>query len=181
MRIAAVMFAGALALTTYALHANTLAELPEGWSLQGEAPELFSARVDHDDTPSGQGSMVLKREETSHVLGTGQLVKKLPVALYAGKLVRLSVHIKAEGAAKMQDGLAIVSTDSSWVSGEDHPQGWYWARKIMGVSAGMKELGVGVSLKGPGEVKVDVIEVEVIGEVPADQKGITLKNADGKD
>lgn len=84
MRTAAVLFASALAFTTYSLHASS-GDLPPGWSLQGEAPQLYSGGIDREDSPSGEGSVVLRRTEASHAYGAAMLLQTFSAADYAGK------------------------------------------------------------------------------------------------
>lgn len=169
MRIPAVVFASALALTTHSLYASGSSSLPDGWSLEGEAPKLYSAGVDLDDSPSGNGSMVLQRTEAAHPYGSAMLLQSIPTADYAGKRVRLSMRIRAEGVLGTNAGIAIKDSHGMHTQTMDNLRGWKLQRKILTFPASAQQLAIGVTLKGPGTIKVDEIRLEPLDDAPAGQ------------
>lgn len=179
MRTAAVLFASALSFTTYSLYASAADVGPE-WSVQGEAPQLYSGTVDHADSPSGKGSMVLKRTETSHPYGSAWLVKSLP-AEYAGKQLRVSYHVRSEGEGPIGNSIVILDSHGQHASGYPATRHWSWHRKLITLPKGTTGMATGIGLKGPGTVKIDRIQIEVVGDAPEEQNArqiVSLKDDD---
>ena len=176
MRIPAVLFACGLALGAYSLNASSNAGLPEGWSVGGEAPKLYASDVDTSDSPSGKGSLVLRRTETSHDFGSANLTQRFPVGPYAGKRVRVSMHVRFQGIEKMA-GVVYIETDNGAHSQAMEFDGnWTRTDYTLSLPADAKQLDIGVGLKGPGSAKVDAIELEVLGDAPADMRGIRISD-----
>lgn len=172
MKIAAVLFASAIALTTYSLHASSN-DLPPGWALGGEAPQLYAVAVDRADTPSGQGSVVLRRSETSHPYGAATLVQTLPIAQYAGKRIRMSANFKTEAS---EAGISVNAGMNSHMSSIDQHKGeWIWRVSEWTIGRDIKEFKAGVWIKGPGYIKIDEIKVEVLGDAPPGHKGTSME------
>lgn len=184
MRIPAVLFACGLALGAYSLNASSNAGLPEGWSVGGEAPKLYAAEVDTSDSPSGQGSMVLRRTETSHEFGGAHLAQSIPVGPYAGKRVRVSLHVRFQNADRLAGAIYIGTENSSHGQSDEYGDNWVWSQTTLTLPADVKQLEIGVGLKGPGSAKVDAIALHVLGDAPADQRGTRISDTtlvvDGK-
>ena len=176
MRIPAVLFACGLALGAYSLNASSNARLPEGWSIGGEAPKLYAADVDTSDSPSGKGSLVLRRTETSHDFGGANLTQRFSVGPYAGKRVRVSMHVRFQGIEKMA-GVVYIGTDTGAHSqGTEFDDNWAWYDCTLSLPADAKQLDIGIGLKGPGSAKVDTIELKVLGDAPADLQGTRISD-----
>jgi hypothetical protein len=174
MRTAAVLFTCGLALATYSLNASSNAGLPDGWSIGGEAPKLYSASVDTSDSPSGKGSMVLRRTETSHPFGSAQLSQTFPVEVYAGKRIQVSVRARFQDSKPM-GGLIFIGTENgSHLHGSDIGDDWNLFESTVTLPISLKKLAVGVGLNGRGSVKVDSIELTVLGDAPPDQRGVSI-------
>lgn len=181
MRTAAVLFASALAFTTYSLYASASTGLPPEWSLQGEAPQLYNASVDSSDTPSGNGSLVLKRTETSHPYGSAFLLKSLPSEQYAGKRIRVSYHVLSQGVDGPNGGIVVHDSHGQHSEGMDlNDNRWAWHTRVLTLPKDVKSLSTGIWLKGPGTVKVDEMKIEVLGDAPPDQaaRHIKMEKAD---
>lgn len=181
MRPAAVLFASALAFTTYSLYAGAATGIAPEWSLQGEAPQLYSASVDTADTPSGNGSLVLKRTESSHPYGSAFLLKSLPAGQYAGKRIRVSYHILSQGVDGANGGLVVHDSHGQHSEGMTLPENrWTWHNRVLTLPKDVKSLATGIWLKGPGAIKVDEMKIEVLGDTPPDQlaRHIKMEKAD---
>lgn len=174
MRTAAVLFACGLALGTYSLNASSYAGLPDGWSIGGEAPKLYNADVDMSDSPSGKGSLVLHRTETSHPYGSAQLAQGIPAVPYAGKRVRVSMRVRFQGIERMEGKIYIGTDNSSHVQSLDFGDDWTMYQSTVSLPANLKKLDIGVGLKGPGSAKVDGIELQVLGDAPPGQRGVSI-------
>jgi hypothetical protein len=178
MRIPAVVFACGLALGVYALNASSNVGLPPGWSIGGEAPKLYAADVDMDDSPSGKGAVVLRRTETSHPYGSAQISKSIPVGPYAGKRVRVSMRVRFQGTEPMAGKIYIGTDNSSNMQGLRFGNDWTLYQATVTLPAAVRQLDIGVGLKGPGSAKVDGIELEVLGDAPADQRGVKIEGGE---
>ena len=176
MKIAAVLFASAVAFTTYSLHAST-GDLPDGWALQGEAPQLYSASIDRADSPSGKGSVVLQRAETSHPYGSAWLLQPL-AADYAGKCIRLSYHIRSQGAEVPDSGIVVRDSHGQHTMSLMKEDNWVWIKHVISLPKDTKAMSTGVSLKGPGTIKIDAVTVEVLGDAPADQPARRIRKSE---
>lgn len=173
MKIPAVLLACGLALGAYALNAHSQTGLPDGWAIGGEAPKLFAADVDTGDSPSGKGSVVMRRTETSHPYGGANLMQSFAPEAYAGKRVRLRAHVRFLGSANREGGgkIMIAPNDASYSQsnkGFDHE--WTWYEATVTLPADLKKLAIGVNFKGPGSAKVDAIDLEVMGEAAPGQQ-----------
>ena len=177
MRITAVLFACGLALGAYTLNASSNTRLPAAWSLGGEAPKLFSTDIDMSDSPSGKGSVVLRRIETSHSFGKARLLKSFPVAPYAGKRVRLSMRVRFQDGDKIDEMERQIYVGGESESVQDIPQfsgDWDLYQSTLTLPADLRRLEIGVALKGSGSAKVDGIELQVLGDAPAGQHAISV-------
>jgi hypothetical protein len=177
MRIPAVLLACGLALGAYTLNASSqTAALPDGWSISGEAPKLFAGEIDMDDSPSGKGSAVMRRTETSHPYGSANLLQGISPEPYAGKRVRLRAHVRFLGDANRGGGKVWIAPNNGAYSqsnkGFSHE--WTWYEATVTFPAKLEKLAIGVSFKGPGSAKVDVIQLEVLGDAPADQQATQI-------
>lgn len=173
MRVTSVLFASLLAMAAYTVNAGSTANLPDDWSIGGEAAKLYRADVDTSDSPSGKGSVVLRRSETSHPFGGAHMVRTFPAAAYAGKRVRVSMHARYEGERPRMEGMLVIGTDEGYhTSGLDVDSGWHLYQTIVTWPADIKKVTVGVALNGSGSAKVDGIELEVLGDAPAGQRHI---------
>jgi hypothetical protein len=167
MRIPAVLLACGLALGAYTLNAD-------GWAISGEAPKLYAGDVDMEDSPSGKGSVVLRRTETSHPYGSARLAQTLPAEQYAGKRVRLHAHVRFQDSGRDQGGVWIGANDNSHMHGLTFSHGWTSYEATVTFPADLKKLAIGVSLNGPGSAKVDALELEVLGDAPPGLKGTRI-------
>ena len=176
MRIPAVLFACGLALGAYSLNASSNAGLPEGWSIGGEAPKLYATDVDTSDSPSGKGSVELRRTETSHEFGGAHLVQRFPVEPYAGKRVKVSMHVRFQGTETMAGAVYIGTGNGAHSQNMEFDDNWTWLTCILSLPADAERLDIGVGMKGPGSAKVDAIELQVLGDAPADLRGTRISD-----
>lgn len=174
MRTAAVLFTCGLAMATYSLSASSNANLPAGWSIGGEAPKLYDASIDTSDSPSGKGSILLRRTETSHPFGSGQLSQNIPVEAYAGKRVQVSVRVRFQNVKPMEGQIYIGTENGSHLQGRDVGDGWNLFQTTVSLPFAIKKLAIGVGLKGSGSAKIDGIELTVLGDAPPDQRGVSM-------
>ncbi|MBQ5964304.1 hypothetical protein [Massilia sp. ZL223] len=178
MKPTAVLFACGLALAAYTLNASSNAGLPDGWSVGGEAPKLYHADVDAADSPSGKGAMVLMRTDTSHPYGSAWLAQRIPADAYAGKRVRVSMRVRFQDIEPMEGKIYIGLDGGASLQGMRFSQDWTVYESTLSLPAGVKQLDVGVGLKGPGSARVDGIALQVLGDAPAGLPGLNIERSD---
>ena len=176
MKPAAILFASAVALATYALNASSNSGLPAGWSVVGEAPHLYAAEL-AGDGPARAGTLVMHRTENSHPYASAALVKQLPVQDYAGKQLRISLRLRAEGADLPKVGIYIGHGKSVHVNGVNaaNLKTWNTVQSMVTLPRSLDTFNVGVNLHGPGRVQVDDLKIEVLGDAPADQEWASIR------
>lgn len=182
MRLPAVLFACTLALGAYTVNAGSVTGLPPGWALGGEAPQLYAADVDKAGSPSKHEAMVLRRTETSHPYGSAWLAEALATGTYAGKRVHLSMRVRmldvgVHGGSLFigfDDGLNLQSfpdSENAEISGK-----WTTYGYTLILARDIRRFELGVGLKGPGRIEVGDIDLQVVGDAPPDQKGLTIRS-----
>lgn len=177
MKTPAVLFTCALALATYTLNARSSADLPDGWSISGEAPKLYAVDVDTSDSPSGKGSVKLRRTEISHPYGNAQMARSFPVDAYAGKRVLVTVRARFQDNTPIENQIFIGTDNDTHLEGLDlGGDTWNMYQVTASLPHNIKKLEVGVGLKGRGTAKVDGIELEVLGDAPPEQRVISTGN-----
>ncbi|MBQ5949050.1 hypothetical protein [Massilia sp. ST3] len=177
MKPIAVLFACALALGAYALNASSNPGLPEGWSLGGEAPKLYHADVDTADSLSGKGAMLLVRTDTSHPYGSAWLAQRIAGEPYAGKRVRVTMRVRFQDIEPMEGKIYIGADGGASLQGLRFSRDWTVYESILTLPADVKQLDVGVGLKGPGSARVDGIALQVLGDAPPGQRGLNIEQS----
>jgi hypothetical protein len=119
----------------------------------------------------------MRRTEASHDFGSATVAQSFPVESYAGKRVRVSLHVRFQGIDKMAGAVYIGTGSSSHSESKNFGDSWAWAQCILTLPADAKQLEIGVGLKGPGSAKVDAIELQVLGDAPADQRGTRISDS----
>ena len=180
MRIPAVLIACGLALGAYTLNASSQTALPDGWSISGEGLKLYAGGVDMDDSPSGNGSAVMRRTEASHPYGGAHLLRDFPTGPYAGKRVRLHVHARFQDVRQGEGRVWIGVNGGAHSQGADRAfgPGWTWYEATVTLPADLEKLKIGVDLNGPGTAKVDAINLDVLGDAPPGQKGTRIEDVE---
>jgi hypothetical protein len=161
------------------------AQVPSGWGMAGSRPADYDCSIDPASMYQGQASVYLKSKPGVETTGFGTMSQYFGATQYAGKRVRFSANIKAEGVDPH-------GTRASWaglwlrVDGENHKvlvidnmhqtgtdraitgtRNWQNYSVVLDVAENATGLGMGILLDGAGAVWISGIKFEVVGtEVP---------------
>jgi hypothetical protein len=154
------------------------AAIPEGWYLAGSNPADYEAGVDSQVVHNSHPSAYLKAKNRD-AEGFGTLMQDISATKYAGKRVRLNAFVKAQGVQgwagllmRIDKGTGTVAFDNM----ENRPikgtADWRSYDVVLDVPADATGIFFGVSLSGPGQVWLNSVKVEVVGnDVPVTGKG----------
>ena len=152
-----------------------VAAAPEGWILAGSKPANYETGVDQKVVFNGHPSANLKAKTDAE--GFGTLMQSISAAEYAGKRVRFSAFVKAEGVARWSglwmrvDGPPSPQSSYPEVLGFDNMQdraikgttAWQKYEVVLDVNEKAKGISYGILLDGPGEVLLNSANFEVVG------------------
>lgn len=168
--------AAALAATSiFALAADSLGPLPEGWILAGESPQFYKAGIDHSQTVTGKGAKYMRSiGKKSDTWGT--LMQMFSAEKYRGQRVRLQARIKTK---EVSDWVGLwMRIDGpggfdGFYNSEDRPikgsTDWQLRTVVLDVAPNAKAIALGIIEGGTGEVWMDDIRLEVVDKsVPVD-------------
>jgi hypothetical protein len=168
--------AAALAATSiFALAAESLGPLPEGWILAGESPQLYKAGIDQSQTVSGKGAKYLRSISKKND-SWGTLMHMFSAEKYRGQRVRLQARLKTREVSSWAglwmridgpDGMA------GFYNSQDKPitgsTDWQLRSVVLDVAPNAKAIAFGMIDGGSGEVWMDDIKLDVVDKsVPVD-------------
>jgi hypothetical protein len=77
------------------------------------------------------------------------------------------------------EGKIYIGTDGgSHMQGLRFGEDWTVYQSTLTLASDVKQLDVGVGLKGPGSARVDGIAFQVLGDAPAGQRGLNIEQSD---
>jgi len=167
-----VSFAG-LIIGALSLQAAT----PAGWFLAGSKPASYETGTDAQMAYNGHSSAYLKSKEPVSD-GFGTLMQQFQAAKYAGKRLRLSAFVKADGVRewaglwmRVDQGAQSVAFDNM----EDRPikgsTAWQKYEVVLDVPPQANRIAFGVLLGGQGRVWLNSVKLDVVGlDVPTTGK-----------
>lgn len=157
--------------------ANT-STAPQGWSLMGSAPADYETGVDPQASHNGFPSAYLKSKPTVGD-GFGTLNQGFRSGQYAGKRVRLSAFVKAEGVGDWAGLWMRVDSGSHrgvrFDNMQDRPirgtTDWNPYKVVLDVPQDATNIAIGVLLNKSGTVWINSVKFEIVGDdVPATGK-----------
>jgi hypothetical protein len=157
-----------------------MATVPAGWYVAGSKPAEYDAGVDANALYSSHSSAYLKSRNPG-VDGFGTLMQDFTANKYAGKRIRFSANVKAEGVRSWAGLWMRVDRQSTTVAFDnmqDRPirgtKGWQNYAVVLNVPQDATRIFFGILLNGPGAVWLNNVKVDVVGsEVPTTGQGIT--------
>jgi len=169
LRNAAILTAGALVL---------MADAPKGWFLAGDHPQNYETGVDAQTSYEGRPSAYLKYTG-SEAKGFGTLMQSFQADQYAGKRVRFSAEVKAEGVQewaglwmRVDKGTKAVSFDNMQDRAIKGTGGWQHYAVVLDVPADATGIAFGILLSKTGEVWINGANFEVVeSNVPVTKEG----------
>jgi len=149
------------------------ATVPAGWYIAGSKPSEYEAGVDTNATYKDHASAYLK-SKTSSVDGFGTLMQDFSADRYAGKRIRFSADVKAEGVeswAGLWMRIDKRSTSVAFDNMQDRPitgtTAWQNYSVVLNVPRDATGIFFGMLLTGPGTVWLNSVKVEKVGsDVP---------------
>lgn len=149
------------------------AAVPEGWLLAGSKPKSYESAVDMQTLHDGHVSAYLKSKEPV-TEGFGTLMQSVDAKNYAGKRIRFSGTVKADGVQSWA-GLWMRVDKGSEVVGFDNMENraitgtaeWKKYDVVLEVPPDASGVSFGILLSGQGAVWLNDMKFEVVGtEVP---------------
>jgi hypothetical protein len=160
-----LMGVAAAAIFSFGLNAT----VPAGWYMAGSKPAEYEAGVDASAVYNNHSSAYLKSKNPA-VDGFGTLMQDFSADKYAGKRIRLSANVKAEGVrswAGLWMRVDKQSTSVAFDNMQDRPitgtTGWQNYAVVLDVPQDATGIFFGVLLTGPGAVWLNGVKVEVVG------------------
>jgi hypothetical protein len=145
------------------------ATVPTGWYIAGSKPAEYEAGVDSSAVYDDHSSAYLKSKNPA-VDGFGTLMQDFGADKYAGKRIRLSANVKAEGVRSWAGIWMRVdkqSTSVAFDNMQDRPiagtTGWQNYAVVLNVPQDATGIFFGVLLTGPGTVWLNDVKVDVVG------------------
>jgi hypothetical protein len=160
----------AFVLSLFVLPEPARAASPTGWWLAGNDPVSYVNALDPDVKHEGAPSARLASVAPSK--GFGTMMQSFDAADYAGKRLRMSGWVKAEGVEgwaglwmRVDDGSSPVKTlafDNMQSRAIKGTLGWARHSVVLDVAAEAKSISMGILLAGQGSVWVSDMKVEVV-------------------
>ncbi len=169
------IFAALAATSIFALAAQSLAPLPEGWIMAGKSPDQYKAGIDHAETISGKGAKYMGSKDKEGK-SWGTLMQIFSAEKYRGKRVRLQARIKTRDISAWAGLWMRVDSPSSsgaFYNSEDKPikgsADWQLRSVVLDVAPDASAIAFGVIETGSGEIWLDDIKLDVVDKtVPVD-------------
>jgi hypothetical protein len=152
---------------------------PSGWFLAGSKPANYDTGVDKETVNNGEPSAFL-RSTTSSTEGFGTLMQSINATNYAGKRVRLRAWVKSQEVADWAGVWMRVDKDKTAVAFDNMQnrpvkgnQPWSQYDVVLDVPQDSTGISFGVLLSGTGEVWINDITFEIVGnDVPVTAPGL---------
>jgi hypothetical protein len=172
----ALMGVAAVAACSLVLNAT----VPTCWYIAGSKPKEYEAGVDASAVYKDHASAYLK-SKASRVEGFGTLMQDFSANKYAGKRIRFTANVKAEGVQSWAALWMRVDKQSASVAFDnmrDRPitgtTGWQSYAVVLDVPQDATGIFFGVLLDGTGTVWLNSVKVEGVGsDVPTTGPGTT--------
>ena len=143
---------------------------PKGWFLAGSSPKDYKTSVDTNMTRSGKTSACLKSVVATPA-GFGTMMQTIKADSYRGKRVRMSGYVRSDGVTDWAglwmrvDGpkgepMAFDNMQNRAIKGTGD---WSKYDVVLDVPADAKEIAFGVLLSGTGQVWINDLSFESVG------------------
>ncbi len=161
-------------------------QVPKGWVARGSNPENYDMRADLTVRHGGKASGHIKSKASATAEGFGTMMQEIKADSYRGKRIRLSGFVKGDGVenwaglwtrvdGEQGDHLSFDNMMNRPIKGTTD---WKKYEVVLDVPASSRNIAFGVLLGGKGQVWMDGLQLEVVGqdvsstnlEIPAEQK-----------
>lgn len=178
MKLQHVILAALSATALYALASDSVGKLPEPWFLSGDAPKSYQAGVDFGNTTSGKGAKFI-RYVSGGEKSWASLMQSVSANHYAGKRVRFQAKVKAQNVSDWaglwmrvdtanKNAVALYNSHDKPIKGS---LDWQSRVVVLDVPADASGISFGVINSGTGEVWIDDLKLEIVGnDVPVSRQ-----------
>lgn len=154
---------------------------PNGWSKSGSDPANYEIFVDTNIRRSGKASASIKAKPTFEKKQFTTIAQAIKADNFRGKRIRLSGYIKTENvaiyagmwmrvdSAEMEKMLEFDNMGNRPIKGTTD---WKRYEVVLDVSAEAQQISFGVNLEESGQVWIDDLKLEIVGQ---DTAKTTLK------
>ena len=144
-----------------------------GWLMPGEADlRNYEIYLDRSVKKTGEQSVSLKAHSSeSSAPGSTILIQYVRAVSYNNRRVRLTAFVKSEGASRANlfvrmdgDGMIVMNEDhmpNRQITGSTD---WTEYQIVLDVPSGAQQLVLGIQLTGSGQIWVDDMRFEIVGE-----------------
>ena len=160
-------------------------ELPKGWFKAGNKPNDYTMTIDRETRHSGKASASLKNTASGTTSGFGTLMQTFSADVFRGKRVRFSGYVRSQGVADWAglwmrvDGPRGVPLAFDNMQKRAIKANAEWARYeiVLDVPESAQEIAFGLLLSGKGQVWMDDLNFEVVGnDLPTTGESMTGEN-----
>jgi hypothetical protein len=141
---------------------------PTGWLLAGNNPKNYRTGVDRADMHDGLPSAYLASLAKGN--GFGTLMQSISASNYAGRRIRLRGWVKSQDVGdwaglwmRVDKGWETVAFDNMQDRGIKGDLPWTTYDIVLDVPAGASSINFGILLSGVGEVWLNDLSLEVVG------------------
>jgi len=146
---------------------------PKGWFLAGDKPANYDTGVDNNAINNGQPSAFLV-SKVANTEGFGTLMQSISASDYVGKRVSLRAWVKPQDVVnwagvwmRVDKGKQSVAFDNMQNRPIKGTQAWNLYEVVLDVPPGSTGISFGILLSGAGEVWMNNLSFEVVGnDVP---------------
>lgn len=159
-------------------------QVPKGWGARGSNPENYDMRTDLTVHHGGKASGHIKSKASATAEGFGTMMQGIKADDYRGKRIRLSGYVKGDNVENLAglwmrvDGergeqLSFDNMGNRPVKGTTD---WKKYEVVLDVPASSRNIAFGILLSGKGQVWVDDLQFEVVGQsVPSTNQEMTAE------
>src|SRR5262249_9842577 len=145
-------------------------ELPNGWVAAGSHPQDYEMGIDLTASHSGKASGRIKSKDPD-AGGFGTMSQMIKADEYRGKRVRFSGYVKGDGVSQYAglwmrvDGPRYsLNFDNMWNRPILGTADWKKYEVVLDVPEDSLMLAFGINLAGRGQVWVDDLQLEIVGQ-----------------
>ena len=160
----------AVFVSMFALATSIAADAPQGWFLAGNKPQEYTVSVDRQASKDGGSAALLESRSGNVSEGFGTLMQTFGAAAYAGKRVRMTADVRAQGVQRWAGlwmrvdgpGNRTLSFDNMQDRPIEGTTGWRSYAVVLDVPAGSESISFGILLSGQGKVWIDNVRFEEV-------------------
>jgi hypothetical protein len=154
----------------FAQASNQKDHAPAGWFLAGSKPANYRTGIDTEMLHGGLPSAYLV-STVPDTGGFGTLMQSIQATLYTGQRIRLRAWVRSENVAdwaglwmRIDKGKESIGFDNMQQRPIHGSQSWATYDVVLDVPADATGISFGMLLSGPGEVWLNDVKLDVVGQ-----------------